>query len=105
MPVSKTPNVSAGVLAALDKKTGEKLWEFPTKMYSWSSPVDFYDSNGKCYVAYTTFGGYLYILDGQTGEQLASLDLGGKVEASPAVYNGHLVVGLRSCKILGIDLT
>lgn len=105
VPVSKTPNVSAGVLAALDKKTGEKLWEFPTKMYSWSSPVDFYDSNGKCYVAYTTFGGYLYILDGQTGEQLASLDLGGKVEASPAVYNGHLVVGLRSCKILGIDLT
>lgn len=105
VPVSKTPNVSAGVLAALDKKTGEKLWEFPTKMYSWSSPVDFYDSNGKCYVAYTTFGGYLYILDGQTGEQLASLDLGGKVEASPAVYNRHLVVGLRSCKILGIDLT
>ena len=105
VPVSKTPNVSAGVLAALDKKTGEKLWEFPTKMYSWSSPVDFYDSNGKCYVAYTTFGGYLYILDGQTGEQLTSLDLGGKVEASPAVYNGHLVVGLRSCKILGIDLT
>lgn len=105
VPVSKTPNVSAGVLAALDKQTGEELWTFPTKMYSWSSPVDFYDSNGKCYVAYTTFGGYLYILDGRTGEVVDSMDLGGKVEASPAVYNNWVVVGLRSCKILGVKLT
>lgn len=105
VPVAKTPNVSAGILATLDKKTGEKLWEFDTKMYSWSSPVDFYDADGKCYVAYTTFGGYLYILDGKTGEQLVSLDLGGKVEASPTVYKNCLVVGLRSCQILGIDLT
>lgn len=105
VPVSKTPNVSAGILAALDKQTGEKLWEFPTKMYSWSSPVDFYDAGGKCYVAYTTFGGYLYILDGQTGEVVTSMDLGGKVEASPAIYNDHLVIGQRNCKIQGIRIS
>jgi len=105
VPVSRTPNVNGGILAALDKQTGEKLWEFETKMYSWSSPVDFYDANGKCYVAYTTFGGYLYVLDGKTGEIVTSLDLGGKVEASPAVYNDYVVVGLRSCKILGIKMS
>lgn len=102
--VARTPNVSGGVLVALDKQTGEELWKFETKMYSWSSPVDFYDAAGKGYVAYTTFGGYLYLLDGKTGETVASLDLGGKVEASPAIYGNRLIVGLRSCKILAVDL-
>ena len=47
-PVARTPQVRTGILAALDKKTGETVWEFNTGKYVWSSPVDLYDENGNC---------------------------------------------------------
>ena len=94
--VARTPTAGAGILAALDKQTGEKVWEKETAVYSWSSPVDFYDSEGNGYIAYCTFGYSMYLLDGKTGEQLDVIDLGGKIEASPAMYGNYLVVGTRA---------
>lgn len=106
VPVARTgATASAGTLAALDKTTGETVWTFDTQVYSWSSPVDFYDAEGNGYLAYCTSGGYLYLLDGATGEKLDALDLDGNIEASPAVYNDMLVVGHRSQRIFGIRLT
>ena len=35
----------------------------------------------------------LYLLNGLTGEQLHTLELGSAVDASPAVYNDVLVIG------------
>ena len=46
VPVARTPGASSGTLAALKKDTGEVVWEKETSMYSWSSPVDFYDADG-----------------------------------------------------------
>ncbi|MEE0204270.1 MAG: PQQ-binding-like beta-propeller repeat protein [Oscillospiraceae bacterium] len=104
--VSRTPDAGTGILAALDKNTGETIWQFNSKVYSWSSPVDFYDSEtGKGYLIYTTSGGYIYLLDGETGEILDSMDLEGNIEASAVVYDNKVVVGHRKCKIFGIDLT
>ena len=106
VPVARTgKNASAGVLAALDKKTGKTVWEFKTEMYSWSSPVDVYDSEGHGYILYPTAGGYLYLLDGATGKKLDEIDLGGNVEASCAVFNNMVVVGHRLQKIYGIKLS
>ena len=106
VPVARTgKNASAGVLAALDKRTGKTVWEFKTEMYSWSSPVDVYDSEGHGYILYPTAGGYLYLLDGATGKQLDEIDLGGNVEASCAVFNNMVVVGHRLQKIYGIKLS
>lgn len=102
--VSRTPTIAAGVLAALDKETGETIWEFSSQVYSWSSPSVFYDEDGHGYVIYTTSGGYIYLLDGETGEKLDAKDLNGNIEASAAVYNNKVVVGHRSCRIFGIDL-
>ena len=98
-------NASAGKLVALDKQTGEMVWEFPTAVYSWSSPVDFYDAEGNGYLIYCTSGGYMYLLDGATGEKLDAIDLNGNIEASAAVFNNTVVVGHRSQKIFGIALT
>ncbi len=103
--ISRTPEANTGILAALDKKTGETIWEFESKVYSWSSPADFYDDTGKGYLIYTTSGGYIYLIDGQTGKILDSRDLEGNIEASPVVYNDRVVVGHRKCKIFGIKLT
>ncbi|MBQ9045312.1 MAG: PQQ-like beta-propeller repeat protein [Oscillospiraceae bacterium] len=106
VPVARTgKNASAGVLAALDKRTGKTVWEFKTEMYSWSSPVDVYDSEGHGYILYPTAGGYLYLLDGATGKKLDEIDLGGNVEASCAVFNNMVVVGHRLQKIYGIKLS
>lgn len=98
VPVARTPGASSGTLAALSKKTGEMVWEKETSMYSWSSPVDFYDENGDGYLIYCNSGFNLYLLDGRTGEQLNSVSLGGNIEASPAMYNDYVVIGTRAMR-------
>ncbi len=103
-PVSRTPGGSSGILSAMNKHTGEVVWEQETQMYPWSSPVAVYDSQGKGYVIMGTTGGFLYLFDGLTGEVLAHLDLGSNIEASPAVFNNMLVVGTRNTGIYGVKI-
>ncbi len=105
VPVARTPDPSSGILAALNKHTGEVVWEIQTQMYSWSSPVTVYDQNGKGYLVFCTAGGYMYFIDGLTHEVYDHVDLGSNIEASPAVYNNTVVVGTRGQKIYGIKLT
>ncbi len=105
VPVARTPSAGAGVLVALNKHTGSVVWEIETKVYSWSSPVAVYDKDGNGYIVYCTAGGYMYLIDGLTGKVLDSLDVGGNVEASPAVFNSTIVVGTRSQLIWGVTLT
>ena len=105
VPVARTPERGTGILAALNKNTGEVVWEVQTQVYSWSSPVAVYDADGNGYLVYCTAGGYMYLLDGLTGKALDSLDVGSNVEASPAVYNNTVVVGTRGELIWGVTLT
>ena len=106
VPVARTgKTANAGILAALNKETGKVAWEFKTEVYSWSSPVCVYDNAGKGYIVYPTAGGYIYLLDGETGKKLSSIDVGGNVEASCAVFNSTIVVGHRLQKIFGITLS
>jgi hypothetical protein len=103
-PVARTGGIGAGKLAALDKATGEVVWEFSTQVYSWSSPVIVYDEAGNGYIIYCAFNGYVYLLDGRTGEVLDDIYLNSNLEASPAVYENTMVVGTRANGIWGITL-
>ena len=105
VPVARTPKPGTGVLVALNKQTGAVVWEIETQVYSWSSPVAVYDKDGNGYLVFCTSGGYMYLIDGLTGKVLDSLNVGGNVEASPAVYNNTVVVGTRSQLIWGVNLT
>ncbi|MEG1763962.1 MAG: PQQ-binding-like beta-propeller repeat protein [Oscillospiraceae bacterium] len=105
VPVAKTPGNNTGILVALNKQTGAVVWEIETQVYSWSSPVAVYDSEGRGYLVYCTAGGYMYLIDGLTGKVLDSLNVGGNVEASPAVFNDTIVVGTRTQSIWGVKLT
>ena len=104
VPVARTPGASSGALAALKKDTGEVVWEKETSMYSWSSPVDFYDADGNGYLLYCNSGFNMFLIDGKTGEQLDYMNLGGNIEASPAMYGNYAVVGTRAMRTYCIQV-
>ena len=52
-----------------------------------------YDKEGNGAVIQCAGDGSVRMLDGRTGAELATLEIDGAIEASPAVYDGMLVVG------------
>lgn len=104
VPVARTPGAGSGTLVALKKDNGEKVWERETSVYSWSSPVDFYDKDGNGYLAYCNTGFNLYLIDGKTGDVLDQMNLGGNIEASPVVYNSNIVVGTRANRTYCVEV-
>lgn len=104
VPIARTPGASSGTLAALKKDTGEVVWEKETSMYSRSSPVDFYDADGNGYLLYCNSGFNMFLIDGKTGEQLDYMNLGGNIEASPAMYGNYAVVGTRAMRTYCIQV-
>ena len=104
VPIARTPGASSGTLAALKKDTGEVVWEKETSMYSWSSPVDFYDADGNGDLLYCNSGFNMFLIDGKTGEQLDYMNLGGNIEASPAMYGNYAVVGTRAMRTYCIQV-
>ena len=102
--VSRTGDAYSGVLACLEKATGRIVWEHKA-VYAWSSPVCVYDENGSGVVLYCSCGGRMYMLDGITGREECSFELSeGALEASPAVYQDHAVIGTRAGKIWGLKI-
>ncbi len=93
-----------GNMIALDKNTGEEIWNKKLSAYSWCSPVDFKSSDGKTYLVYTDYAGYMRLVDPKDGKTLDSVSLEGNVESSPAIYNDTLVVGSYAKKIFGIKV-
>ena len=103
--ISRTPNIAGGVLVALDTRTGETVWSADMQFYAWSSPVAVYEEDGNGYVVVCDSNGDAFLYDGITGELKDTLDLGGLVEATPAVFEDMLVVGTRRQKIFGIRIS
>ena len=101
--VAKTDKFNGGILACLDRETGETVWEHHA-YYTWSSPVLVYNSDGTGCLLYCNYGNTMYLLDAKTGKELDTFNLGGGVEASPAVYEDTVVIGTRQCKIWGVKI-
>ena len=80
-------------LLALDKQTGRLVWEYAMKDDSISSPVAVYNEKGDAWIVQGDQGGNLTMLDARTGAVKSTVNLGGPIEASPAVYKEYLVVG------------
>ena len=102
--VSMTGSPSMGVCVCLDRDTGEVKWEHKA-YYAWSSPVCVYNEDGSGRLIYCSCGGYMYMHDPETGEELGISQLSnGAIEASPAVWDNYVVIGTRACKIWGLEL-
>ena len=80
-------------LLALDKQTGRLVWEYAMKDESISSPVAVYNEKGDAWIIQGDEGGNLTMLNARTGAVKSTINLGGPIEASPAVYKDYLVVG------------
>lgn len=102
--IARYQSMGAGLMVALDKTTGETVWSKPMKHYMWSSPLAFYDENGKAYLIQCDSVGNMLLINGKTGETLHSINLGSNIEASPVFYKDHIVVAPRGNKILGVKV-
>ena len=102
--VAKTPSAWSGTMVALDTDTGAVVWEKTMSNYAWSSPVSLYTPAGKGYIVIGDSVGYIYLIDGSTGETLHTEGLGSNIEASPVVFNNRLVVGTRGCQVWCVEV-
>ena len=94
--VGCSPNAKYGQMVAMDKESGEVIWQFQTSHYMWSSPVALYTPEGKSYIFQADSQGICYLLDGATGELLDRIDIDSTVEASPVAFGNRVVLGTRS---------
>ncbi len=112
---------SGNKLVAYDKDLGTRVWEYNMNIYSYSSPVDFYDSEGNAYIVICDSIGQVHMIRGEAGiddkdrrityiqtkrnlGQDDETSSGICIEASPVIYEGMLVVGTTSGSIFGIAI-
>ncbi len=98
--MGRTPGAWDSVIYAMDKHTGDIVWEYETKDYTWCSPVGMYTPDGKGYVVQIDNEGRVYLMDGTNGEVKNTFELGAHIEASPVIYNDRLVIGTRESVVI-----
>ena len=106
--------VLGGRIIAYSKASGAVVWSVSQEGDGdyWASPVVVYDENERAYLIQCDRAGYLKLYDASNGSLLYSLDLGSRIDSTPAVFNNYLVVGTRgkggsgeSAKIICVKLT
>jgi outer membrane protein assembly factor BamB len=102
---------NGGRLIAYDKKTGEVVWRYEQYSDYWSSPVVIYDKDENAYILQGDRNGMLRMHDARTGQVITEVDMGSRMESTPAVFGDYLVVGTRgvkgsgeSQKIIGVKI-
>lgn len=102
--LARYKKINSGLMIALDKKTGDEIWRWEMPHYAWSSPVDFYNSEGKGYIIQCDSIGNMHLLDGTTGIILDKTNLGANIESSPAIFEDFVVIASRGGKIFGVKI-
>ena len=83
-------------ILALEKSSGKVVWQYNLSAETVSSPVAVYNDKGDAWIIQADESGALTMLDGKTGEFKSTLNLGGAIQGSPAVYKNYLVIGTCS---------
>jgi len=96
---SRTDTNAAGMLVAINKSNGSKLFEVPLSRYSWVSPIALYDKAGYPTLYVPTVNGLVFLIDGITGEVIFSQDMGCIFESSPIAWNNRIIQPARGNKI------
>lgn len=102
--IARYGTFNGGIMVALNKRTGKEIWKLPMKHYSWSSPVDVYDNNGKAYILQADSVGNIFVIHAIDGKILGSINVGSNIEASPGIFNNYVVLATRGGKFYGLKL-
>lgn len=102
--INQTGEEDLASVIALDKQTGEELWNQPLDAYSYSSPTAVYSTDGKGYIFQGDENGTLRLMDGFTGSTISTISLGSPIVGSPAAYNDIVVVGTSTGRICGVRI-
>ena len=81
---------------AFNKSTGAVIWNTALTENAISSPVAVYNKAGDAWIVQADMSGRLYLMNARNGSVLNTLELGGEIQGSPAVYNDILVIGTCS---------
>ena len=73
----------SGILFALDRSTGKKLWEFKTAAAIETSP-----SVAAQTVFVGDYDGRLYAIDAATGKSQWEIEIGGPISSTPVIADG-----------------
>lgn len=84
-----------GLMIAYDKHTGEEVWRYVQEFGYWSSPVVVYSASGKAYIVQCDRDGVVTLHNAADGTAITTLDIGSRIESTPAIFNGIIVVGTR----------
>jgi len=108
---------SGNHLVAYNKDTGEQVWDYSMNQYSWSSPVDCYDSEGNAYIVICDSFGQIHLVNALTGVRITYLQTlrnkglegetksGLNMESSPIIFNGTIVIGSRAGSVFGVKIS
>lgn len=110
-PLDSDGAAYGGSLMAYEKSTGKTVWRHTQTGGYWSSPVVLYDTAQKAYVLQCDRVGMMALYDAKSGETLFTLNLGSRIESTPAVFDDMIVVGTRgkygsgeAPKIIGVKI-
>ena len=93
-----------GSFIAMDKKTGNVVYEVPLKYYAWSSPVGFVNEKNEMFVLAADCSGNMYLINGKDGNILYPERIGNNFESSPVVSGNSAVVGSRGNSIYKVSI-
>ena len=94
-------------LIALDKDDGQVVWAYGLGSRSESSPIALYDKQGNGWIVQCEQSGRIHLLEGLNGREVASVQVDGDIEASPAAYNNVVVIGTTGkgkANVYGIEV-
>lgn len=90
---------SGAEFTAFDRATGRVVYRTPLRSWAWSSPVAFYNEDGRMFVFTGDSYGKAYLIEGRTGKVLFRQRMANNFESSPVVVGNSLVVGSRGREI------
>ena len=97
-------------LVAYNRDTGTEVWHYDMNIYTYSSPVCCYTSDGNAYIIICDSFGQVHLVNGSTGERITYIQVtsgqgaGVSFEASPAVFGDMIVIGSTSGYVYGIRI-
>ena len=89
----------SGFTAAVNRNSGQIVWQTRLKHYAWSSPLAFCNEGNKMYLCVADCRGNIYLMDAKSGDIIFSRHIGNNFEASGIVIDDCIVIPSRGNQI------